>query len=1485
MSLTAIYNLSVLFIESQKFFFLKNLKTRKTLITVKVYGSRPFFPSNIVIIGYSNFSTDDKAASKKTFFQYSVYFNKQQEKIPKTYFSINYLKSLTDKFFYFFWELVKFPADNVENIIEQLRCLKAKSSKSVFIFFTLMFIYLFWIKARVIYFTNNWIYTTNHKRIAVNYFWFVILSGIVGMVLATIIRLEFAYPGVGVLAGDSIQYLSLASAHGVIMVFFMIMPLLFGAFANFLLPTQLGVHDVAFPRLNSAAFWFLPGGLLMLCQLVCVDRRYQRMNCFNIREVQSLLKRKFFVDLINSKDQRNLLDISAIGLRFKSENFASANSNTINFYFYGLDLDFKSRFSLYNFKTTELDLSCAVKFNQKSYFYNNINYFYRSNFFNFFNSFIFFVTDRSSSFSLIAKIYSLASFIFFKIFFLFNRTYLYIKFLFSLVTHSLFSAFSYIYTIINDFFYYVARAIIIFFYAVGRSYRRVRSFFLTDLFEHLDYTSATILWRFDVFIKIIEQKQKKFDIFMKSSGLTTLLNKLYSLLFVNEFISLFLSIFSFFKIFFFLDIYRFSVYLPFSDSNFFINLWSVIALSLNNWIAFITFAHLTSKKSFEIYLSDAAYNKYLLTQQRTLKSFLVSTGLSPYSMAFDFYGFLYVLLNLPLNVLKLLIYAFTNHFWSIYWGNLQADILYLIVKNWSSYSKELPTDKFDSYHSAEVFFKKHLLFNLSFYIKSTLYYLYFKFLSYSAMIMAFTNSLMGIIFSLKQIAQTSPSFYDFLYNNLFELINSFFSFFTQKLNKTLSFFATSTFFGTKTDNVFIYFQNFYFNASKLAYLHSITISKIKYLFKANPLKHKIFKSQTHKENSVDFLMENSNESRNLRFNNPIFKYDYKSGDYFPKLYKEAYAFLIPSTLSLTSGLRTSPWFLSNTVFEIFENSLDLFVNNFHKTEVYSTFEIKPFAINKITNSEAFYNYFLSIENSNFFLNSNWVSNSSLNMKFSKLFLTSSMQQRIYSNWRQLKFTREAWRCKLLATRHQKTLFKRYMSEDGVFWSIERNAKDLIPGWAMITPFSSRTRYTAIGKTDIGLMGVLLVLNSSIISGANFLVTYRYLSTLNNRKMRDARAFFTEAVMVASWMMVLANPMLVIGIVMLLSDRHWQTSFFDYSGGGDTVLFQHMFWFFGHPEVYIIIIPTFGFTNTMLSYYLKKRVSARASLLYSLYTIAFLGFFVWGHHMYMVGLSHTTRMLFSTLTVMISVPAATKIMHWCVTTANSAFAMELPLLFTFTFIFFFVSGGISGMCVAHTGMDVLFHDTFYVIGHFHVMLAGGAMFASFGAFYFYFPAIFGVKYSRVYAYLHYTYYLIGQLMTVAPMFWLGYAGMPRRVLDYPAAFGGWHSVISAGHMLNVAGLMAFFIMIFDSLRQSRAATRNNFGIGRYNVRLNFYLYEIARLNYLQQKTLTLFRFITIKSIKLNNHNFINYEPYESILFSYVFIKADEFPIIDSERKHW
>jgi hypothetical protein len=168
------------------------------------------------------------------------------------------------------------------------------------------------------------------------------------MSLATIIRLEFAYPGVGILAGDSIQYLSIATAHGVIMVFFMIMPAVFGAFGNFLLPTQLGVHDVAFPRLNSAAFWFLPGGLIMLCQLVCVDRRYQRMNCFNIRELQGILKRKFFTDLVNSNDHRNLFDKSIIGLRFKNNNQLNINHDMSLFYNFGTTNSAKAKHTIFD---------------------------------------------------------------------------------------------------------------------------------------------------------------------------------------------------------------------------------------------------------------------------------------------------------------------------------------------------------------------------------------------------------------------------------------------------------------------------------------------------------------------------------------------------------------------------------------------------------------------------------------------------------------------------------------------------------------------------------------------------------------------------------------------------------------------------------------------------------------------------------------------------------------------------------------------------------------------------------------------------------------------------------------------------------------------------------------------------------------------------------------------------------------------------------
>lgn len=1269
------------------------------------------------------------------------------------------------------------------------------------LFKTIMLV-TFWTKLRVIYYVNNWVYTTNHKRIAVNYFWFVILSGIVGMVLATLIRLEFAYPGVGIFAGDSIQYLSLATAHGVIMVFFMIMPLLFGAFANFLLPTQLGVHDVAFPRLNSAAFWFLPGGLLMLCQLVCIDRRYQRMNCFNIREIQSILKRKFFTDLINNHDHHTLLDKTVMGLRYKTDNINSINSNISVFYNYGIEFSPKIRTSSF---VNEMDLIFNINYlNPNSIFYvfvsklNNSPFFFLLNkiYILFFNNFMNFTINFS----------------FFKNTFL-SFLFQFFNFLDSFSNNSQILFFSLFSNILTFSSYYFDFNRLVF----------ELSLFFIKLFNYL---FKILIDFFNYFIYI----------YFKIINLNLFLNEFISnkIIFTNTNTN---NNREFFTNNFYGTSYNFNIFFLNNYLKIFDNL-SEFLINFKSFIKSSIYSSKTIEKLDEININKDGILNYSDSDLIYLNIFKKSffSELDYNSRMIHFYFIVYFFFNLPI-----FLYSFISNFLS---GNdyvLILNKIYNFFTNWY-FTFLLDNNLFELLIDESRFTLPSIIKNL-FKFKIIHYLLIFKQVTYS------TD---GLFLNFSAIIININEF----------LLNPFFNQLMIFLNTTIQL-VNSIIFGLKTSNVFIYLINIINNDYNYINLFNTT-NNLNYFSNYFSTSDSLILNKYSNE-------EISNDYRYLKFSNPVFKYDYKSGDYFPKLYKEVYTSLFTTLNDLTGGLKTSSWFFSDKFKEAFDVNFSNYLVSILKTEKVDSIGLHLTATTKFSPTDGFYNLFFLLSIDNELINKKSISLNSLNQKFYRMFNTSSMQQRVYSNWRQLKFTREAWRCKLLAARHQKTLFKRYVHEDGVFWSIERNAKDLLPGWAMITPFSSRTRFTAVGKTDIGLMGVLLVLNSSIISGANFLVTYRYLSTLNNRKMRDARAFFTEGVMVSSWMMILANPMLIIGIIMLLCDRHWQTSFFDYSGGGDTVLFQHMFWFFGHPEVYVIIIPTFGFTNTMISYYLKKRVSARASLLYSMYTIAFLGFFVWGHHMYMVGLAHTTRMLFSTLTVMISVPAATKIMHWCVTTVNSSFSTELPLLFTFTFIFFFVSGGISGMCVAHTGMDVLFHDTFYVIGHFHVMLAGAAMFGSFGAFYFYFPAIFGVKFSRIYAYLHYSYYLLGQLMTVIPMFWLGYAGMPRRVLDYPASMGGWHSIISAGHMLSVAGLMAFFIMIFDSLRQGRAVIRNNFGISRYNTRLNFYLYEIARLTYIQQKGLTLFRFTKPSSIKLNKLNYFNFEPYETTLLTYTFAK--------------
>lgn len=938
---------------------------------------------------------------------------------------------------------------------------------------------LFRFKTLNSYFFNNWFYSTNHKKISINYFWFVLLAGVVGMVLATLIRIEMAYPGIGILAGDNSQYLSIVSAHGVIMVFFMAMPLLFGFFTNFLLPTQLGVHDVAFPRMNSAAFWFLPASLIVLCQLVCVDRRYQRMNCFNVKELQSVVRKRFFFELFDNNVYNENLNNTLISLKKKVNNLNSINKNQT--------------------------------YNVESYFNKNNNFFL--NFFLNFN--INFLLN-------------------------FNFTYLYLNF-YNMVL----------------FYFLIIKSIIL------------------NLFLSLSYLNISLL------------------------------NNLF---------------------------------------------------------------------------------KYIFN----------------------------------------------------YKSNIDKDDSFFFFNNSELYKNS--------------FFKEYVII---------LFYKYFF--------------------------------------NLFDMIKVFF--FNFRIESFTNFFKKN--FDENYKNLLL---NKYTN---LDYFNSFS------------------------DNSVKKNIENISNKRFLLFENPNIKFKVKVGNFLPrKPYETNFEYLLGTFNFKTTTGKNSLWLnsinINNSLFDKFKTNNGIF------STLNSSNILKENLLESSFDFIFFFKNILDLSNFFIFNQQQWVSNVYFDNSFINIFINRNKQLFVWNNWKNLKLNREGWRCRLLVSRNQQSLFKKYIKDSELIWTVEKNAKDLIPGWAMITPFSSRPKYTVIGKTDIGLWVVVFTLLSSIISCSNFLITYRYLSTLNNRKMRDARSFFAETIMATCWMTILANPMLLLGILMLLSDRHWKTSFFDYSGGGDTVLFQHMFWFFGHPEVYIIIVPCFGFVNTILSFYLRKRISARASLMYSIYTIAFLGFFVWGHHMYMVGLAHTTRMLYSTLTVMISVPAATKLMHWFITFINSSLHLELPLVLILSFIFFFISGGISGMSVAHTGMDVLFHDTFFVVGHFHVMLAGSLMFAGFAGIYFYLPAIFGVRYNRFFAYLHYIYYTIGQLFTVIPMMWLGYSGMPRRVLDYPSVMGGWHSLSTSSHILSIAGILCFIFMLFDSLIKKKAYILKTFGVGRYNTRLNFYLYECSRNSYWRKK---------------------------------------------------
>ena len=391
-----------------------------------------------------------------------------------------------------------------------------------------------------------------------------------------------------------------------------------------------------------------------------------------------------------------------------------------------------------------------------------------------------------------------------------------------------------------------------------------------------------------------------------------------------------------------------------------------------------------------------------------------------------------------------------------------------------------------------------------------------------------------------------------------------------------------------------------------------------------------------------------------------------------------------------------------------------------------------------------------------------------------------------------------------------------------------NSSYTTSGWTFITPFSSSTKYSGFGTQDILILSVIFAGISTTITFVNLLITRRTLSMPGFRNRKVLIPFMTIYLFLTMRMLSLITPVLGAAMIMVELDRHFGFSFFDYSYGGDPILFQHLFWFFGHPEVYVVIIPTFGIISMILPYYNFKRISSKGHLIWAAYTIAYMGFLVWGHHMYLVGLDHRSRSIFSTITVMISLPAVVKICNWTVTLFNSSYKLDIPLLFSIIFFFFFLSGGLTGMWLSHVGFNIYVHDTFYIVAHFHFMFSATTFSGIFSGIYYYFFQIFNVNFSKNMAYMHLFYWFFGQWLTFLPIYIVGYNGCPRRYHDYSIIYASWNSLASYGHILTILSVIFFFFTILDSIIIKNSNTQINYNIPRLNKRLNFYLIKVLSL---------------------------------------------------------
>ncbi len=360
------------------------------------------------------------------------------------------------------------------------------------------------------------------------------------------------------------------------------------------------------------------------------------------------------------------------------------------------------------------------------------------------------------------------------------------------------------------------------------------------------------------------------------------------------------------------------------------------------------------------------------------------------------------------------------------------------------------------------------------------------------------------------------------------------------------------------------------------------------------------------------------------------------------------------------------------------------------------------------------------------------------------------------------------------------------------------------GWVLYPPLSTGE---AGYSMDLAIFAVHLSGASSILGSINIITTF-----LNMRApgmTMHKVPLFAWSVFVTAWMILLALPVLAGAITMLLTDRNFGTTFFQPSGGGDPILYQHILWFFGHPEVYIIIIPGFGIISQVIATFSKKPIFGYLPMVYAMVGIGVLGFVVWAHHMYTVGMSVTQQAYFMTATMVIAVPTGIKIFSWIATMWGGSIEFKTPMLFAMGFIFLFTVGGVTGIVLSQAGVDRAYHDTYYVIAHFHYVMSLGAVFAIFAGVYFWIGKMSGRQYPEFLGKVHFWMMFIGANLTFFPQHFLGRQGMPRRYIDYPEAFAYWNHLSSMGAFLSFASFLLFIGIVFYTIFAGRRVTENNY----------------------------------------------------------------------------